>query len=340
MLMCQIDPPVDDTSDASAPRAAAEVSLSKSGALLLLCNRLASRSSEAPLNLRIYPEHAAIAQAFMIYGNGQSQPAVVDAVLFLGQLALHTGGLGDAPGAAERFFTYLQIFSVTSTSAPSPQSRSLANAHVARCLHAHPDEAVRLAYIRDTIEHCPFESVKAAVVGILKDEIIYATTTTTTPTESIFGTGSCLREVFGVLFPDLEKLLGASGADDDGSLSDDEELPYPPPSPLAADASAAAAAAAAVKAWAIFKGIYPRFVATLNFCLFILLNADLRRRLSIESEFADKAYDLFLEPVRCRLDLFKALEQHETGGSANIIMLIEMNIARVADVCQSIADEP
>lgn len=328
---------MDDASDAPAPRAAAEAPLSKTGALFLLCNRLASRSSAAPPNFRIYPEHAAIAETFMIYDNGQSQPAVVDAVLFLGQLALHTGGLGDAPGAVERFFIYLQIFSVISTNAPSPQSRFLASAHVARCLHAHPDEATRLAYVRDTIEHCPFESVKAAVVGILKDEIIHATTAATTPTESIFGTGSCLREVFDVLFPDLEKLLGGSGADDDErSLSDDEETPCPPPPPSAADAAAAVDG----KAWANFKGIYPRFVATLNFCLFILLNPDLRRRLGIEAEFADKAYELFLEPVRRRMDVFKALEQQETGGNANMMLMVEMTMARIADVRQSIAREP
>lgn len=322
----------DDASDIPAPKAAADVPLSKTGALFLLSNRLASRSSEMPTNFRIYPEHAAIAEAFMIYDNGQSQPAVVDAVLFLGQLALHTGGLGDAPGTVERFFIYLQIFSVISTSSPAPQSRFLANDHVARCLHAHPDEAARLAYIRDALEHCPFESIKAVVVGFLKDEIIHATTTPTPG--SIFGTHVCLHDVFDVLFPDLEKLLGDGADDDERSLSDDEE-PRPPPSP-AADA----AAAADKKAWENLKDMYPRFMATLNFCLFILLNKNLRQQLSIKAEFVDKAHERFLEPVRRRLAVFKALEVQESGGNPNMMWMAEMTMTGIADVRPSISCEP
>jgi len=247
----------------------------------------------------------------MIYGPGQSQPAVIDAILFLGMLALHTGGLGDIPELTEGFFIYLQVFSVISTNTSSPQCRFLANSHVARCLRAHPDEAIRLAYVRDTLEHCPFESVKAAVVGVLKDEIIHATTpiakegasSPSTP-NSIFGTRLCLTEIFDVLFPDLETTL--EGGDD--------------------------------KAWDKFKEIHPRFAATLNLYLLLLLNEDLRLRLGVvETGFAEKVEGRFLEPVRKRMETFKTLEKAE-GGTINMLVL-EMTMGRVREVKESIGDD-
>lgn len=244
----------------------------------------------------------------MIYGSGQSQPPVIDAIIFLGQLALDTGGLGDIPESTESFFIYLQIFSVISTNAQSAQARFLANSYVARCLRAHPNEAVRLAYVRDTLEHCPFESVKAAVVGILKDEIIHATTpvqrdglsTPSTP-NSILGTGLCLSEIFDVLFPDLEKVLEDGG-------------------------------------WNKFKEIHPRFAATLNLYLLLLLNEDLRLRLGVtERGFGKKVEVRFLAPVRRRLEEFKEAEAEE-GGTVNV-QILEMTMERLDEVRGTIRED-
>lgn len=63
---------------------------------------------------------------------------------------------------------------------------------------------MRLAYIKDTLEHCPFETLKAAVVGILKDEILSASLSTPPKLNSIFASPVCLEELFDVLFPEAE----------------------------------------------------------------------------------------------------------------------------------------
>jgi hypothetical protein len=297
----------DDHSEIPAPKAASDVPLSKTGALFLLAHRLSMHPTEAP-PLHIYPQHSAIAEAFMIYGQGQSNPAVIDAILFLGALALEIGGLGDTPEKSDAFFIYLQIFSVISTNAASPQQRFLANSHVARCLRAHPNEAVRLAYVRDTLEHCPFESVKAAVVGILKDEIVHATTPVrraglsvpSTP-NSILGTPLGLSEIFDVLFPEMEKTFEAAK---------DE--------------------------WEVWKDVYPRIAATLNLHLLLVLNSELRHRLGVDAKFRSKVEEKFLQPVRKRLQTFR--EREEKEGGANVAML-EVTVERIGEVVAGIRDD-
>jgi hypothetical protein len=297
----------DDHSEIPAPKAASDVPLSKTGALFLLAHRLSMHPTEAP-PLQIYPHHSAIAESFMIYGQGQSNPAVIDAILFLGALALETGGLGDIPEKSDAFFIYLQIFSVISTNASSPQQRFLANSHVARCLRAHPNEAVRLAYVRDTLEHCPFESVKAAVVGIFKDEIVHATTPVpraglsvpSTP-NSILGTPLGLAEIFEVLFPDMEKTFEAAK---------DE--------------------------WEVWKDVYPRIAATLNLYLLLLLNHELRHRLGVDAKFRNKVEERFLLPVRKRMQGFREREAKE--GGANVAML-EVTLERIGEVVAGLHDD-
>jgi hypothetical protein len=148
-------------------------------------------------------------------------------------------------------------------------------------------------------------------VGVLKDEIIHATipvakegaSSPSTP-NSIFGTRLCLTEIFDVLFPDLETTR--EGGDD--------------------------------KAWDKFKEIHPRFAATLNLYLLLLLNEDLRLRLGVvETGFAEKVEGRFLEPVRKRMETFKALEKAE-GGTINMLVL-EMTMGRVREVKESIGDD-
>jgi hypothetical protein len=272
------------------------------------------------LRFSIFPQHAAIADSFMIYGTGQSQPAVIDAILFLGQLSLHENGLGDAPDAPERFFIYLQIFSVISTNARSHQARFLANSHVARCLRAHPSEAVRLAYVRDTLQHCPFESVKAAVIGMLKDEIVHATTPAVAEIDdspsspqiprilnSIFASEICLQEVFDDLFPDLEKVFANKNTNSD--------------------------------IWETFKQIHCCVSATVNLYLLILLNGDIRRRLGFpEQDFVNKIEERFLKPIRSRLGILKEMEKKESGIES-IGDVLEVTIVRVDEVVHHLQEE-
>ncbi|KAI5843765.1 YAP-binding/ALF4/Glomulin [Tricharina praecox] len=301
----------DDHSEIPAPKAADDVPLSKHGALFLLTHRLSTDPHTT--HLQIYPDHSTIAETFMIYAPGQSKPAVIDSILFLGLYILHTSqSLGDLPEKTETFFIYLQIFSVISTNASSASHRYLANTHVALCLRAHPSEAVRLAYFRDTLEHCPFESVKGAVVGMLKDEIVHATTPVlrdgasvpSTP-NSIFGTSLCLSEIFAQLFPDLEIALG----DDDA------------------------------KAWEKFRDLYPRFAATINLYLLLLLNHELAARLGAANKaFGDKVETRFLAPVRKRLDRFIERERTEGDRHGVNVQLVEMTMQRVQEARGGIVD--
>ncbi|RPA99895.1 DUF1760-domain-containing protein [Choiromyces venosus 120613-1] len=105
-----------------------------------------------------------ISRNFLVNDSGQHQPAVVDAVLFLGALALHQGGgLGSAP-ELDDFLLYLQTFAAISATSSSPQARFLAHYHVSTCISKHPDEASKL----------------------------------------IFASPLCLEELFDVLFPEVE----------------------------------------------------------------------------------------------------------------------------------------
>ncbi|KAA8912859.1 YAP-binding/ALF4/Glomulin [Sphaerosporella brunnea] len=296
----------DDHSEIPAPKTASEIPLSKQGALFLLAHRLSMHPTETPTHLQIYPHHSEIAEAFMIYSGGSAHPAIIDAILFLGALFLETGGLGDIPESSDAFFIYLQIFSVISTNASSPQQRFLANNHVARCLRAHPSEAVRLAYVRDTLEHCPFESVKAAVVGILKDEIVHATTPVqrtgasvpSTPI-NILGTPLGLSEIFDVLFPDMDAVFAKND-------------------------------------WKTFKEVHPCIAATLNLYLLLLLNADLRHRLGVDAKFREKVEMRFVQPIRKRLEGFKEKESQE--GGMNVAML-GITFERVEEAEKGIHDD-
>jgi hypothetical protein len=67
---------------------------------------------------------------------------------------------------------------------------------------------VRLTFIRDTLEHCPYENLKASAVGWLKGETLEANIPQADEdkadtAESIFSTPVALSNVSPFLFPDL-----------------------------------------------------------------------------------------------------------------------------------------
>jgi len=312
------DGPADDeenvVGEIPAPKAADSVRLSKHGALFVLTHRL-STDPEETAHVQIYPEHSSVAEAFMIYERGQTQPAVIDSVLFLGLRSLHASqSLGDLPEKAESFFIYLQIFSVISNNASSASHRYLANKHVQLCLRAHPSEAVRLTYVHDTLLHCPFPSVKGAVVTMLKDEIVHAaapvlrdgSSVPSTP-DSIFGTPLCLSEIFFALFPDLEEGFGGGGGGrDDGNAG---------------------------KAWVAFQDVYPCFAATLNLYLLLLLNRELAAKLGVaDRSFADKVETRFLAPVRKRLPIIAQWDREQCKDTLGThIQLVDVTMQTIED---------
>lgn len=239
-------------------------------------------------SIEIFPGHEKVSQNFLVQAPGPSQPPVVDAVLFLGAFALcQGGGLGDVPGELEGFLMYLQTFAAISATAKSPQARFLAHHHVTAVLKKHPDDAARLAYIKDTLEHCPFESLKEMVVVILKDEITHATTESS---NSIFSTPVVLEELFPVLFPDVGDLF--SGSDQQN--------------------------------WSAFKNHYPRLVATVNFYYFLLKSPATQGHLGVCSkEHAERVETRFLQPLAKAIEGFKS---RRDVGDADGLMEFELDI--------------
>ncbi|KAH0602527.1 uncharacterized protein H6S33_008608 [Morchella sextelata] len=291
--------------DVSAPSTADEVPLSKIGSLFLLAEKLSSQSFYE-FTAGIFPEHQKISRNYLILGPGQSQPPVLDAVLYLGALILHEGvGLNEIPLQIEEFLIYLQTFAAISATATSPQIRFLANVHVATCLKKHPDEAVRLAYIKDTLEHCPFESLKERVVVFLKDEIIAATSpspTSSAPStpSSIFGSSLALQELSSALFPDVAELL--SGSDQQN--------------------------------WSALKNAYPTFVATANLYYFLLKSPATHGRVGVcDKKHVDRVEEKFLAPLRKAVDGFKGVEEAGMGFEMEILKEV---LERIGEVKKSV----
>lgn len=72
------------------------------------------------------------------------------------------------------FTKTLQYFSIISANTPSAALRYAAHLLTSKILHAHPNDQLRLSFIKDTLQHCPYENLKGSAVGWLKDEILAA----------------------------------------------------------------------------------------------------------------------------------------------------------------------
>ena len=138
---------------------------------------------EAPpvLHFEILPCHLRMLESFIgdvnMEGIGAEKESLVDAVLLLGFAALQEPSLGEL-GKVEDFNRYLQRLSVLSSNTPSPNLRYHAHILTSMVLHAHPSVHVRLAFIRDTLDQCPYENLKVTAVGWFKDEVLAACTDT------------------------------------------------------------------------------------------------------------------------------------------------------------------
>ncbi|KAL9118064.1 MAG: hypothetical protein Q9187_005393, partial [Circinaria calcarea] len=162
---------------ASSP---SDIHLSHTGSLYLFAAMQASCVLfDAPslLHLDIFPNHSRILESFIgdanMNGIGAERGSLVDAVLLLGFVALQEPSLGEL-GENEDFNRYLQRLSVLSANTPSPSLRYHAHILTTAVLHAHPNAQARFDFIRDTLDQCPYESLKASAVGWFKDEVLSA----------------------------------------------------------------------------------------------------------------------------------------------------------------------
>lgn len=171
--------------------------------------------------LQIVPEYAAILGSSLgdssTGSTGAEPEPLIDAVLFLGFLIIN-----DRPPIKsdddQVYNNILQRLSLLSANMPSPVLRYHAHLLTSTLLHLHPEDHFRLAFIRDTLEHCPFENLKASAVGWLKDEILSADRPAQKKTPhsdpSIFTTPAALETLQPFLFLDLDTLMDGQSAID------------------------------------------------------------------------------------------------------------------------------
>ncbi|KAF2432761.1 DUF1760-domain-containing protein [Tothia fuscella] len=215
------DPEITGTGndEENPPKSPKDIPLSKSGSLFLLVARKAvevsyDRQVRTP-KVPIFPDHALIVENFVGSASrssmGTEPEPLVDAILFLGLLALEDNNIGE-PESDEAFCHYLQNTSLLSANTPSPSLRYHAYYLTSTVLRSHPHDLVRLTFIRDTLEHCPYENLKTSAVGWIKGETIEANppnahTPTDVETPSIFATPVALATLSPFLFPDLTDTL-------------------------------------------------------------------------------------------------------------------------------------
>ncbi|KAF3047089.1 hypothetical protein E8E12_011132 [Didymella heteroderae] len=198
------------------PATAADIPLSRTGALILYTARnvkqelYAAAQGDDRSSISIFPDHATILKNFVgALGPqtvGLEPEALLDTILALGLIAIENNNVGE-PQDDESFAQYLQTVSIISANTPSPSLRGHANYLTTTILRSHPHDLVRLTFIRDTLEHCPYENLKASAVSWLKGETLEANGPHADNNDdaqtSIFATPVALQTVSPYLWPDL-----------------------------------------------------------------------------------------------------------------------------------------
>ncbi|KAI4285988.1 MAG: hypothetical protein L6R38_000215 [Xanthoria sp. 2 TBL-2021] len=175
----------DDSTD--LPASASEVPLSRPGCLYLLCASYASavlfRAPSQQLQDPSKPTFFSLLSDFLGDPSsstfGSESLSLIDSLLFFGHYTLQGDDLGsflERPENDSVFTKTLQYFSIISANTPSAALRYTAHLLTSKILYAHPNDHLRLSFIKDTLQHCPYENLKGSAVGWLKDEILAANT--------------------------------------------------------------------------------------------------------------------------------------------------------------------
>lgn len=141
---------------------------------------------------------------------GGEDPGVVDAILAIGLWLEHNNRFVSGPLEDEDFLHHLQFLSLLSANNSSPTLRYAAHVLTSSTLHAHPFDRLRLTFITDTLEECPFETLKGSAVSWLKEEII---TAQERGSHNAFGSTTALAAAQPYLFPDTSPLADATDAE-------------------------------------------------------------------------------------------------------------------------------
>lgn len=197
------------------PSSPADIPLSQAGSLFLVTSLVFSSvlfGSKTNLpDLSLFPDHAKLVQHFLGTGGpsniGTEEPGIVDAILAVGLWLEHANKFVSGPLEDEDFLQHLQSLSLLSANYSSPTLRYIAHVLTSSILHAHPVDRLRLTFISDTLEHCPYEALKASAVSWLKEELI---TAHKRKAENIFSSTVALGASQPYLFPDTSALSEAT----------------------------------------------------------------------------------------------------------------------------------
>lgn len=293
------------------PSKASDVPLTRLGSLYLFSAIAASstlydfHNSLPPM--RLFPDFAAILNSTLNAGFqdviGTEPEGVIDSVLFLGFYILNDGAK-ISPADDEVFNSTLQRLSLLSANTSSPTLRYQAHVLTSSILHLHPADQVRLSFIKDTLEHCPYESLKASAVGWLKDEILAAEKVAESKDVSIFATPAVLIT--------LEPLLFLS------------------PEIMVQDRSDA-------EGYEAFQMHQPFYLAVLNMLYLLFLSPSLKSRLELDTRVPD--YTRFLDSLLSTSKKYNAdanLGQIENGDDKDARLartgLLEQTVQSVMSV--------
>ncbi|RVD82626.1 uncharacterized protein DFL_007046 [Arthrobotrys flagrans] len=280
----------------TAPTSAEEIPLSYVGSLLLLAaklNREALKGEDLnSLKLKIFPEHANLTSKYLPEG---VEGSVVDALVFIGSWIIRQSNkdgelsqLGNIPSDDDEFFLYIQKYSALSATLPEPDLRGLTYLHATTILHLHPREELRLGFIKDTLEHCPFEALKAAIIGYLKDEILAAQKGKASGAnkESIFLSPLILDTLILNLFPDYEEEFLKRGIRD---------------------------------GWVRFNEAHSTISATANLYYLVWANDDLRNHLSVtRPDWTAEIQRRWVEVIKKSITIFKNAGTGEGTADADL----------------------
>jgi hypothetical protein len=284
------------------PATAADIPLSRTGALLLIAAQnvkqelYASAKQDESLSVAIFPGHATILNNFVgTLGQqtvGMEPEALLDTVLTFGLIALEKNNIGE-PKDDESFAQYLQTISLISANSPSPSLRGHAHYLTTTVLRSHPHDLVRLTFIRDTLEHCPYENLKASAVSWLKGETLEANAPRPQSADdeheetNIFATPVALSTVAPFLWPDLTKQYAAKNS----NLED---------------------------SWMQFRQELGFYVAALNFYYMLLQSKHLHETLGIkELESSHSIQSQYLDVLKQTAARFQ--KELASGGGALVV---------------------
>lgn len=279
-----VHPAAHDTFEDEPPKSAADIPLSRHGALMLLAARVFDGQSNES-TLQIWPHNASILQSAArnfgeVHSDIGSEPEVVlDAILTLALHSVVNDEIGQ-PRDATDFNKFLQAMSLIASNCPSPSLRFQAYYLTTTILRSNPSDVERLGFIHDTLEHCPFDNLKVAAVSWMKGEIIEANPPSAPQPmtgATVFSTPIALDTLGPFLFPDLTQEL---------------------------------ASADVVERWEVFDQQSPFYLAVLNFYFLLLTAKHLWLPLALPTlHTSNDVAGSFLQPLRGSVAAFMAALQ-------------------------------